>query len=294
MTETPLFSIVIPTYNHAHLLRRCLDSIVFQTYSNWEVIVVNNFSEDNTIEVVESYNDSRIHLINNSNNGIIAVSRNKGISESQGEWICFLDSDDWWKHNKLEACLPYLKDYDFIYHDLCIFRESGKKYGSRSVLAGRSVNPESPIADVFINGNPIFNSTVVLRKTVIDAVGHITEQQEFIAVEDMDYWIRVMLYTKKHKYISQLLGYYYIGGNISASLKQIDRLNALYEKYKLTLTSFEQERTQLYLNYYFARIYHMNGKFDEAKIKYIYSIKERYNLVKSIIGCILLILNRKY
>ena len=77
--EKPFFSIVIPTYNHGHLIKRCLDSIVAQTYIHWEAIVVNNYSNDNTVEIVESYRDPRIRLVNNANHGIIAVSRNKGI-----------------------------------------------------------------------------------------------------------------------------------------------------------------------------------------------------------------------
>ena len=120
MTNKPLFSIVIPTYNHAHFLRKCLDSVISQTFTNWEAIVVNNFSEDNTIEVVESYRDPRIRLFNNANNGIIAVSRNKGITEAQGEWICFLDSDDAWYPDKLMICKDYLNDYDFICHKLMV------------------------------------------------------------------------------------------------------------------------------------------------------------------------------
>jgi len=77
MKQSDLVSIVIPTFNHAPLLNRALESVRQQTYQNWEAIVVNNFSTDNTIEVVESFKDPRIKLINFSNNGIIAASRNQ-------------------------------------------------------------------------------------------------------------------------------------------------------------------------------------------------------------------------
>lgn len=92
--EFPFFSIVIPTYNHGHFIKQCLESVLNQTYTHWEIIVVNNYSEDNTVEVVESLSDKRIRLINFSNAGIIAASRNKGIELANGDWICFLDSDD--------------------------------------------------------------------------------------------------------------------------------------------------------------------------------------------------------
>jgi len=97
MNKTPVVSIVIPTYNHEHFLKKCLQSVVDQTFTNWEAIVVNNFSEDNTIAVVNSFHDPRIHLVNFKNNGIIAASRNKGIKLSRADLIAFLDSDDIWQ-----------------------------------------------------------------------------------------------------------------------------------------------------------------------------------------------------
>ena len=110
------FSIIIPTYNRATLLKRCLESVIGQTYPNWEAIVVDNYSEDNTEEVVKNFNDNRIKYLKNHNYGIIAISRNKAIDIASGDWICFLDSDDCWYENKLEIMLNYVHDYDLIYH----------------------------------------------------------------------------------------------------------------------------------------------------------------------------------
>ena len=114
--DKPLFSIVIPTYNRAKLLERCLKSVISQTYTNWEAIIVDNYSEDNTEEIVKSFADSRIRYIKNHNFGVIAISRNKAIDMAHGDWICFLDSDDIWYKEKLESLLPYINDYDIIYH----------------------------------------------------------------------------------------------------------------------------------------------------------------------------------
>lgn len=105
MITGDLVSIVIPTFNHAPLLNRALESVRQQTYQNWEAIVVNNFSTDNTIEVIESFKDPRIKLINFSNNGVIAASRNQGINAASGKYIAFLDSDDKWYPIKLEKCV---------------------------------------------------------------------------------------------------------------------------------------------------------------------------------------------
>ena len=101
-TLKPFFSIVIPTYNCADYLKRALNSVFSQTYQNFEVIVVDNSSTDNTDVVLESFNEKKITVIKVHNKGIIAYSRNKGIEFSKGEWIAFLDSDDVWLPTKLE------------------------------------------------------------------------------------------------------------------------------------------------------------------------------------------------
>jgi len=83
----PLVSIVIPTYNHAPLLHRAIESIRAQTFTHWKAIIVNNFSTDDTVSVVESFSDNRIQLIDFANNGVIAASRNKGIELADGTYV---------------------------------------------------------------------------------------------------------------------------------------------------------------------------------------------------------------
>ena len=96
LKSKPFVSVVIPTYNHAKFLGKALESVIYQTYRNWEVIVIDNKSTDGTRQVIENYKDPRIQYFKISNDGIIAKSRNLGINVAKGEWIAFLDSDDWW------------------------------------------------------------------------------------------------------------------------------------------------------------------------------------------------------
>lgn len=281
---TPFFSIIIPTYNHAHLIGRCIDSLLKQTYQNWEAIIVNNFSEDNTIEIVESYKDTRIRLINNLNNGVIAVSRNKGISESKGDWICFLDSDDWWYPNKLELSLPYLINYDIVYHNLDKYVNVNKSKGK---IYGRELKDDIT-KDLLINGNGIPNSSVVIRKEIVDAVGFISEDKDLIAVEDSDYWIRVALVSHKFKFIDQSLGAYWIGENTSVSEKQIQRETNLFNKYRDILDPIELSKALSNLAFRKSRVYHKLGRFKDAKREYFLSIKdgEMKVKIKSILGLV--------
>ena len=91
---TPLVSIVIPTYNHGNYIGKAIKSLINQTYQNWEAIIIDNQSSDQTYEEIKNYSDSRIKYFEINNNGVIAKSRNYGISISKGDWIAFLDSDD--------------------------------------------------------------------------------------------------------------------------------------------------------------------------------------------------------
>ena len=114
---TPLVSIVIPTYNHAKFISKALKSVIDQTYKNWEAIIIDNESVDETYKLVNDFNDPRIKYFKISNDGVIAKSRNLGIKEAKGDWIAFLDSDDWWTKDKLEVCFRKIgKNTDFIYH----------------------------------------------------------------------------------------------------------------------------------------------------------------------------------
>ena len=105
----PLVSIVIPTYNHAKFISKALKSILDQTFKDWEAIIIDNQSTDQTNDILSKYSDPRIKSYKIDNNGIIAKSRNLGIKLSKGKWIAFLDSDDWWTSEKLEVCFDNIE-----------------------------------------------------------------------------------------------------------------------------------------------------------------------------------------
>ena len=92
--EKDLVSIIMPSYNTAPYIRETIQSVLDQTYQNWELIIVDDCSTDNTDEVVASIKDKRIRYLKNEKNSGAAVSRNRSLSEAKGRWIAFLDSDD--------------------------------------------------------------------------------------------------------------------------------------------------------------------------------------------------------
>ena len=186
MTAIPLISVIIPTYNHAHFLREALESVCAQTYTNWEVIVINNYSQDDTIEVVESFKDSRIHLENFRNNGVIAASRNRGIALAHGKYLAFLDSDDLWFPEKLAHCVARLEGgCDLVCHGLRWFgngRERDKFYGPVH---------RATFAALLDRGNCIATSATVVSKDLVALVGGVSEEPEIITAEDYHLWLKL-------------------------------------------------------------------------------------------------------
>ena len=291
------FSIIIPTYNRASLLRRCLDSLCNQTYQNFEVIVCDDGSTDNSKEVVAEFeNRLQIKYIYEENWGGPARPRNNGIKKTSGEWICFLDSDDWWRKDKLEKCLPFLKDYDVVYHDLVMVSETTiSEIDKAFVFKTRSLKGDM-VRDLLINGNPIANSSVVIKKTIIDAVGEITEDRNLIAIEDFDYWIRITYFTNRFYYIQEPLGYYWIGSNISQKLSHIKKEEYFFNKHAPQLTIVDQKTAQKVLFYRIARLYHINEEYRNALRSYVKSITIKARIkyfINPIIGSLLAILHVK-
>ena len=125
----PFFSIIIPTFNRDKFIKKAINSVLNQTFKSWEIIIVDNNSKDNTEKITTEIKDNRIKFYKISNNGIIARSRNYGIEKSLGKYLAFLDSDDWWKKNKLELCYKeILKGKKFIYHNANIARKKKSNF----------------------------------------------------------------------------------------------------------------------------------------------------------------------
>ena len=110
MNESPLVSVIVVTYNRKELLKETIYSILNQTFEEFELIVVDNFSDYNFFLHIESFNDDRIKPFQNQNNGIIAVNRNFGINNSKGKYIAFCDDDDLWLPEKLNKQITVLED----------------------------------------------------------------------------------------------------------------------------------------------------------------------------------------
>lgn len=286
-----LFSIIIPSYNSASYIRRCLDSLIHQTYPLWEAIVIDNQSTDNTASIIKSYEDNRIqyHLINND--GVIAKSRNYGIALSKGQFICFLDSDDWWKKDKLESCLSFTNQDApvLIYHQFELYRADQVKWHT-NVSQYRALPEKERIKNLLCKGNTIGTSSVCLSRSILNRC-LFDENPNLAGVEDFDLWIRILSDdTVRTVFIDKPLAYYYVGSTFSSSAKQIIRLRYLIAKY---IDQFDkQSRREIIKSWYFnkAIYYYSNFIFSEATKYFLISSTSkdrriRSLSIKSIIKC---------
>ncbi len=128
-----LVSIIMPSYNTGKFIQETIDSVINQTYDNWELIIVDDCSSDNTDDIVKSINDNRVIYLKNERNNGAAISRNKALRKAKGKWIAFLDSDDLWKENKLEKQIKFMKDnnYYFTYTNYIEIDENGNQNGKK-------------------------------------------------------------------------------------------------------------------------------------------------------------------
>lgn len=130
---TDSVSIIMPSYNTAKFIEETIDSVLAQTYANWELIIVDDCSTDDSDAVVAKYQDPRIRYLKNEKNSGAAVSRNRALREAKGRWIAFLDSDDLWTPDKLEKQIRFMEDnhYSYSYTNYLEIDEESKPLGAR-------------------------------------------------------------------------------------------------------------------------------------------------------------------
>jgi len=181
-------SVIIPTYNREQLLKETINAIQNQTFKDFEIIIVDNYSKDNTKKLVDSYKDQRLSYFKNQNNGIVAVNRNFGIKKSKGEYIAFCDDDDLWLPDKLEKQLMEFtsdKKLGLVCTNGFSFSEVG--------IHKRLLKPK----DKFISfkqllfENTIVSCSVMVKNKVLKDVGLFDESHDVLTGEDYELWLRV-------------------------------------------------------------------------------------------------------
>lgn len=214
----PRFSVVIPAYNAASFIIRTLECLNSQEFNDFEVVIINDGSTDNTQEVISEYiaehPNLNLRLINQKNSGI-AGARNRGIVEARGDYVAFLDHDDFWYPEKLSKCNEIFSVFPEV---IVVCHNEALRDASGNIVRNLTYGPyvEDMFRKLLHGGSCLSTSATVIRKDVFKEVGLFRENREFSTVEDYDLWLRI---SKKHKiyFIPQILGEYVIN-NKNASL----------------------------------------------------------------------------
>lgn len=198
-----LVSVVIPAFNSEKYIAECIDSVLLQTYQNFEIIIIDDGSTDNTVDIVSGYKNDLIKLFHQKNSGS-AAARNHGVKQAAGIWIAFIDADDIWLPDKLQKQLEHCSNQDWSHSDLFFHGDTYPRHTKATKLTSKH---SGFILKNLLVENSIGTSSVVIKKDVFQKLGGFNT--DLRALQDWDLWLRV---ATKHQicYVDEPLVYYRI------------------------------------------------------------------------------------
>ena len=295
--NSPRVSVVIPTYNRAGMIVECLESVFSQKYTDYEVIVVDDGSTDNTEDILKSYLD-RITYIRHENKGN-AAARNSGLAVARGELIAFLDSDDLWLADKLRRDVDYLDRHP----DVDMVCANGTFFGSPK-FAGKKVVPDKravPLARDGVTLKAIFTRSS-LRPSAMTLRRHIIEETkgfdpDFAACVDLDFAFRVLMKYKvvfiDEPFFKMRKHDDHVSGDSERrtlfNIKAIEKLLREYPEARKLIGEKNIKRRLAYRYYRLGKITQKKGRKQEALSAYKRSLSYRpfnTSCILKYIGCL--------
>lgn len=214
MDDYGLVSIITPSYNSAQFISSTIEAILAQTYQHWELLITDDCSTDNSVEIIRKYveKDNRIKLFQLEKNSGGGVSRNHSIKEAKGRFIAFCDSDDLWTPDKLEKQIPFMVENDaaFSYGSYMLCDEAGKEIGINICLKKLTYN--KILLDNFVGCLSAVYDTEKIGKVYMPTIRK---------RQDWGLWISVLKKCKVGYGVKQPIGYYRIRANSVSSNKWI-------------------------------------------------------------------------
>ncbi|MBM7618238.1 glycosyltransferase involved in cell wall biosynthesis [Bacillus tianshenii] len=252
MNAKPFFSVIIPTYNRSDIMKEAIESVLQQTYDDFEIIVIDDHSTDDTEAVVRGLGDDRIIYKKNTRKKGGGGARNEGIFTATGEWVAFLDDDDVWVANKLELFYKKIKESDgetgliysaFTYYD----------FNNKVELKTNAYGKTGWIRNDLLYTNWIGTySAVAVRTDLLHSINGLDE--DFSSYQDLELYVRITEVAKV-EYIPESLTLYRVDNldNISKSFdKKLSGNLKFYSKYKEDIHKLpkvhHRVRSQLFLN----------------------------------------------
>ena len=281
MKSNNLVSIIMTCYNGEFFLEKAVKSIITQTYSNWELIFYNNFSNDRSLEIIQNFQDPRIKYFTSDKLLNLGQVRKKAIESCNGEYICFLDVDDYWTDNKLEKQISKFKEnkyIDLIYTNYYLLNEKIKTEKNKKL--SRGICPKE-LLESYIDGNPLTAWLTVMVKTACVKKLEYTFDQNLHIASDMDFFIRLSQYCVID-YIVDFMAYYRIHNSNESKEKsaEIAELAYICNKYQ---KNKEIKKFLIYKNFsdkIFIKNYLFNQISEDLIMRYKSSItKPTYRLI---------------
>lgn len=234
----PRFSVIMPLYNKAPFVRKALESVMSQTYTDFECIVINDGSTDESLQVVEEFIRCKVYgvkckVISQANSGV-AAARNRGVKESKGEYVAFLDADDWWEPTFLEEMDKLIKNYPDagLYATNYVYYKPGKTHVALNLLRGYMNYPEA-----YLQGEmPVTSITTCMSRKVFDEMGGFPVGIKL--GEDFLLWAKTAIHYKV-AFCEKPLAYY--NNDIPATARATRNLHAPEHNMLFNLTSLEEE-----------------------------------------------------
>ena len=244
--KKPFFSVIIPTFNHANFLEKALTSVFQQSFKNFEVIVIDNYSTDHTSKVVNSFRGIKYKKIHNK--GVIAKSRNLGIKLSKGKWIAFLDADDYWLKNKLRTINKLIRErkfFDLVCHSewLLNLNNHKKKFWCSGPYT------KNFYKDLLIYGNRISTSASVVNSNFIKSRNiFFDENKNYITSEDYSFFLNIAQNNGVFSFLNTPLGFHTLNRNSASSnqLKHFLSQKSVIKYHVYKVQSFTNKKKELF------------------------------------------------
>jgi len=278
VNERPLVSVIMPAFNAANTISESIESVIGQTYGNWELIIIDDGSSDQTKLIAEQYaiKDARIKLLSLSKNGGLPNARNEGIINARGTMVAFLDSDDLWHKSKLGIQVEFHQKNPAVlisHTDFIAFNASGLIGRPFKWLTEPYKNKHGVIFPGVCYKNPIGILTVMLYKDLLFEVGKF--DTTLWTLEDQDLWIRIAEKKIIFGYIAKKLAYYRY--NETGLTHKTGKYKQAYKHFIKRITYPEVDINRLFRQYYrhFGTVYFKKKKWTLSKLYFIKSIRLR-------------------
>jgi glycosyltransferase involved in cell wall biosynthesis len=289
--NVPLVSVIMPAYNAEKYIQQAIDSVLAQTFTSWELIIIDDGSKDGTVSIVKrnQLKNDQIFLIQQENRKQ-GAARNAGLHVARGVWIAFLDSDDQWLPAKLEIQLRYQDKADVLYTDgIKIYEGKNQQKFWKTEFGHFSA------ADMYkklYTYNPLPNLSVMMKKEWIGKIGYQDEAMEVVGCEDWEYWIRLAKNGASFFGIHDKLFIYRIhamGTSRNRIRMKIAQIYALYVNldFKQLNKKWAQQILETLLVALIDRLLEENQKQEALKqIRILNDVSERmnYRLIQYLIG----------